>query len=264
MKNTIILFVLALGLSLSGCSTYYYAAVNSFENRLPSNEDGSYSSEKNNVVVTYSFVNLNGDVVYEIFNESDDPVYVDWNKSVLVTEDLVAGNKNLPKNTTTYQFSNDQQMIEDETGEYVHVPQNTLFVPPHSRAGHSPIALGDIYNMKSPRVKYGTVNIGETKLKGLYYNPENSPLVFRSYLTIVNDRDKSETVFEDMFFISKAFKTVSKNNFLMNMMKNRGDMFYTSEINKAGKTLTWIGLIGLIAVGAAFAPEEYIENPDYY
>ena len=264
MKNAVILTVVSLGLLLSSCTTYYYGAVKSYDDQIPQNDDGSFTTGKNDVVVTYSFVNFNGDVVFDIFNESDDPVFVNWNKSVLVTEDFAVQNRSTPRHATTYQFSNNNQVVEGADGMYVTKPQNTLFVPPHSHAAHSPIALYDVYNMKLPNSAYDKINVGGTEVRGKVFDPANSPLVFRTYLTIVNDRDKSETVFENLFYISSAFKTVSQDAVLMNFVKNRGDTFYTSEINSAGKTIGWISLIGLIVAGAALAPDSYVENPVYY
>ena len=119
--------------------------------------------------------------------------------------------------------------------------------------------------MKLPASAYQKVQVGGTTIKGVYFTPQNSPLLFRSYLTVVNSKTNAETVFEDIFYISSSYKTLSKNDILMRLVRERGDTFYDYEMNSSAKVLGWTAAIGLVVVAIVLAPEgEYIDTIDYY
>lgn len=270
MKTHLIFLILVAGFALSSCNTYYYSVVQSYENRVPQNDDGSFTTEQNDVFVTYSFVNYKGEVVYSIYNQSDDPVYVDWSKSVLIAEDnalqysKVGGGR-----TKTYQFSDITNVVASEgkeiTVDRIVLPQDALFVPPRSRVNYSPIALYNVYNMRLPKSVYQKVQVGGTNVSGVYFTSQNSPLLFRSYLTIVNGKSNAETVFEDIFYISSSYKTLSQNNVLMRLVRERGDTFYGSEVNQAARTMGYIALLGVTIGGLFLLPEsEYIDESFVY
>lgn len=269
MKTPLIILILLLSIALSSCNTYYYGVVQSYENRVPQNDDGSFTAEKDDVFITYSFVNQGGSVVYNIYNQSEDPVFVDWGKSVLIAEDQALQYSRGTTKTKTYQFSDSSRSVQEGgkgvAVEKIVIPQDALFVPPHSRVSYSPILLYDVYNMKLPASAYQKVQVGGTTIKGVYFTPQNSPLLFRSYLTIVNSKTNAETVFEDIFYISSSYKTLSKNDILMRLVRERGDTFYDYEMNSGAKVLGWTAAIGLVVVAIVLAPEgEYVDTIDYY
>ena len=107
------------------------------------------------------------------------------------------------------------------------------------------------------------VSIGGSTVKGIVFSPENSPLMFRTYLTVVDGNDQSETVFEDLFFISRAYKVNSANNFLMSYAKQRGDIYYFSETNTTGQVLGWTTAIVLVVGVAALTGGEIVEETSY-
>lgn len=269
MKNAVILLALVLVFTLSGCNTYYYSVVQSYEERVPQNADGSFTTVKNDIVLTYSFVNQDGEVVYDIYNQSQDPIYVDWSKSVLIAEDQAIQYKQPSSGyTKTYQLSDNTSVASSDenvisTNKLV-LSDDVMFIPPHSRVSYSPIALYNLYNMELKKSVYQNVQIDGTDVKGVYFTPQTSPFLFRSYLTVVNSKNNTETVFEDIFYISSAYKTTSQNNILMRLVRERGDTFYGYRVNSTGKVLGWTAVIGLVVIGAAVAPaDEYLE-PDYY
>jgi len=223
MKNLALSLCLVGSLFLTGCTTYYYTTVQSFKNQIPQNKNGSFTAENNNISVTYSFIDTGGKIMYEINNKSDDPVFVDWSRSVLVAEDYAVPyrdnkariNGSVETMTTTYRFSNSNYTSSTSsgnlTGEII-LPQNDLFVPPHAKTSYSPLALSSALDLSSiPKSSYQKKSDGITTIHVASFSEKDTPLKFRSYLTIVNDRDKSQTVFEDTFFVSKVIKTGTEN-----------------------------------------------------
>ncbi len=273
MKNAFLLLLLGFGLLMTGCSTYYFSTVESYHNRLPSTENGYFSTTKNNIVVTYSFREYGGKVNYEVYNMSDDPIFIDLDKSTLIAEDYAihqlqsvsdpvesekvfeAIAQNLSSDTTVTSAVNLFKQLSQS--------QSKLFVPPNSRTNFSPVSLYDLYDMRLPKQVYDQVRVGEGHVRGVYFTPVNSPLIFRTYLTVVNGKDQSETVFEDIFYVSRAYKA-SSSDILMGYVKQRGDMYYFFESNETAKLLGWTVVgIAAIAGAAALAGDQVVEEISY-
>jgi hypothetical protein len=89
-----------------------------------------------------------------------------------------------------------------------------------------------------------TVKIGE-------FTKANSPLSFRSYLTLytLENNVPQFTAYEHDFFVSKIIK-LSGEPAYYDMYQSRGDYYYTQKSTTGGKIGTGIGLAGLV-IGAA-------------
>ncbi|MDR0332596.1 MAG: hypothetical protein LBI15_03955 [Dysgonamonadaceae bacterium] len=262
MRKITFLLCLIGGLSFSNCTTYYYSTVRSFDNQILQNEDGTFTNENNRISVTYSFEGLGGEIVYEINNQSDDPIFVDWSRSVLIAEDYAVQYRQnnaridgrVRATTTTYRFSNSNYTssisFSDLTGQIV-LPQGDLFIPPRARISHSPLALSSVLDLNIPASAYERQDLGLGATASVAsFSEEDTPLIFRSYLTIVNDRNGNQTVFENTFYISEIIRMNSRNNFLMNEVNWSGDKFYIEVINhNAQRTGALIG-VGALVVGA--------------
>lgn len=256
MKNPFIFFLLLASLLLPSCTTYYYSSVESYENQLVANEDGSFTTSHNDISVTYSFKDLGGKVMYEINNESGDPIFVDWSRSVLIAEDYAVQYKDNTAhfggnvNTVTYRFSNSDYVTSSGSvsGQIV-LPQNELFVPPHSKTVYSPMSLSRVLDVRQfPQTAFDKRVEGASEVFFITFSEKDTPLKFRSYLTIVNDRDKSQTVFENTFFIAEIVKSSSQNPLLARDVKLRGDWFSIEVVNKTTATLGWTA-VGVAMLG---------------
>ena len=274
MKKLFLL--LFIPLALSGCSTYYFTTVKPYNAPNQINKDGSYTSvSENKIEVTYSFRNRNGNIVFDINNQSDDPLFVDWNRSSLIIEHHAANIKKnqspLPQNIpfTIYQFGdvNAPVVTDNRTGRVV-LPQDDLFIPPYTKASYSPMSLSRVMNEKIvPDSLYSKKMIGESTVKYIDFSEENTPLMFRSYLTIVNDRNETQTIFEDYFYVAGIIRSGSANILFMNDVRNRGDIFFFEVENKTATTIGWVvagvAVVGGMVLLAPYASEESTTF-DYY
>ena len=260
MRRFAFLFCLISGLFFSSCATFYYSTVRSLNDQIPQNEDGTFTVSNNNISVTYSFSTSDGRIVYEIHNKSDDPIFVDWSRSVLIAEDYAVQYRSSSAQidgrartrTTTYRFSGSDFASSTShstlTGQIV-FPQNELFIPPHSRVSHSPLALSSVLDLDIPANLYERQDLAIGGMANVAsFSKENTPLRFRSYLTIVNDRDSSHTVFENTFYISEIIRTGSRNNFLLNRANWFGNKFYIRVANRRAQT--W-GIVAALTGGLA-------------
>lgn len=254
MKSTLYLLTLLSVVLLSSCSTYYYSTVQSYENQLPQNEDGSYTHEKENIALTYSFQNESGDMVFDIINKTDDPYMVDWERSVLVLEDNVLPIKSDRARlsgdvrTTTYLFGDDVAYGSGSVSGSVVIPQNKLFITPHSKVAYSPISLmGTVFNWNTIKNTFRKINAANNEIGHLNFEEQDTPLKFKSYITLINDADKTQTVFEDTFYISDYYRSRSFETFDENSLR-RGNTFYIVE--KKGRGALLYGTLGALFVAA--------------
>lgn len=251
------------------CTTYYYSTVRPYGSETLQNEDGSFQTKtpRRDLSVTYSFKDLDGKIIYKIHNDSDDPVFVDWSRSVIIAEDHAVQLKNNEAyfqgdaNTTTYRFSDsDYAFSSGNISGTVVLPQTDLFIPPHSKIEYSPMELSRILNLEIPAYLYQKRNIGNSEVSFANFTEENTFLKFRSYLTLINDRDKSQIVFEDTFFISEIIKTGSKNILLTRDALQRNDFFYIEDINKSAVNTGWI-VAGVAVAGGLILLAPHVHEP---
>lgn len=255
LKNTVLFLTVVLGLLTSSCTTYYYSTVQSYDKQLPQDGSGLFSTSRNEISVTYSFKDSGGKIVYEIHNNSEDPVFVDWSRSVIIAEDHAIQLRDRDAyfhgnvTTTTYQFSNSDYVTSagSISGRVV-LPQNDLFIPPHSKVIHSPMSLSSVLDLDIPKDVYMKRDIGVSSVYFIDFTENDTPLKFRSYLTIVNDRDKSQTVFEDTFFISEIVRTGARNDRLHVDVQRRNNLFYIEVLNQKAATAGWI-IVGVATLG---------------
>lgn len=219
--------LLLMAFALSSCSTYYYSNVNAYNDTLIQAEDGSFIHNDTTVVVTYSFSDRNGEFVYQIENRSDDPISVDWNKSVVSVDDKVYQDVNRGKISGSMSSQNYSHASTGSFSGKVELPNERLFIPPGEKTSYTAIALSQIFNLNSiPKSSFEKGYIGVSIVKRAQFTKEDSPLVFRSYLTIVNEKDHSERVIKDAFYISHVTKSKERTLGLVSTSRNQKNIFY--------------------------------------
>ncbi len=225
MKHSISLLLMVF--ALSGCATYYYSSVQSNDDTLVQAEDGSFINNDSNVVVTYSFSELNGGFIYQIENRSDDPISVDWNKSVVSVEDKVyqdVNRGNISGSVTSQHVPN--YSIASISGK-VELPNERLFIPPGEKTSYTPIAISQFFNLnKIPKSSFEKGYIGVSIVRTAQFTKDDSPLVFRSYLTIVNEKDQTERVIKDEFYIAHVTRTKERPLGLTATAREQKNHFY--------------------------------------
>lgn len=250
MKQVVysLLFV-AIALVFSSCWTYYHSTVRSVNEQVTINENESFSVTQNNITVTYSFQTQRGRIVYDIQNNSDDPLFMDWSRSALVADGKTISHRNDRGQisgssiTTTVLFSGSTPSHAVSSGHFagsISIPQNELFIPPRARVSHSPMELSNLLNLDIPSSAFETHDIAlGLPARIATFHADDSPLRFRSYLTIVNDRDGSQTVFEEEFYISQIMRMGSNHDFLVSQANRAGNRFITEVPNRRAHNWGW-------------------------
>jgi len=245
MRKLNLIAAMAL-LSLASCSTYHINTVNS-TNITKDEGTGKFVRENDSLKIIYSFSGFNGTVSIQVFNKLDQPLYVDWRRSAMIVNDVaesyvgkqvaIAGSVNTESNSirigrwnTTSTSGNINAVAE--------LPKDVAFIPPHSGVNNTPIDLlanpADYIRQLdgSPqKFSYSDINDGGTlRVKTADFSQQDSPLKFKSYLTLYINEGQSNKmmVFQDDFYVSKSVKsTVSPYKFQGMQASSRGDLFYT-------------------------------------
>lgn len=142
-------------------------------------------------------------------------------------------------------------------------PKNVTFIPPN--AGFETVLRSfnpDIFNSLSDAIytesDYLSTAYGSTKVRAGSFDQNNSPLSFRTYLTLYTQegRDNKVFSFDRNFYVSKSIKTSARPQNYFEYTTLPGNVFYHSKATAYGKTMTGVAVVGLVAGAAAVQPAE--------
>ncbi|OQP59318.1 hypothetical protein [Niastella populi] len=239
---TVIIWLLA-----SSCSTYQYGTVSSA--KMPMNEKQEFVYENDSLRLVYNFNGPNAPVNITVHNKLQVPLYIDWKKSAVVINDqavsyvpselrIEGGVQGSSYNTGTR--TNGATFGSGIIDATVSLPPAIDFVPPRSFFTRSPIGLTDrlIENVPESdfhRLKYQAAEGYRLKVKAAVFTEENSPLRFKSYLTLMVGEVTGKPVsYEHSFFLSRLMSTDQPPGIIWLNVPNRGNQFYISRTPSSG------------------------------
>ena len=233
-------------LMLCSCSTYYYSTLSSTEGLVEKDDFGDFIYENDSVKVVYSFFGYNLPIKILVINNSNQPLYVDWQRSALILDDMATNYKQNKVTfdgnieTNTLNFNRNFSTSEGAYSGTLNLPDGVSFIPPQSRIEHVPMTMGDFAFDKIPeksftRQSFARNNLSPTKVKTMHFAEFNSPLRFRSYLTLYYgslDPEKSKPfVLDQNFYISEVMKSGEiKPEEVFGYTNERGDFFYYKKV----------------------------------
>ncbi|WP_316819504.1 hypothetical protein [Pedobacter gandavensis] len=269
MKN--LMMFLSAALLLSSCSRYYVSTLQS-SNAKKSEKTGVFTFENDTISVTYNFNGQNAPINIEFYNKLNEPIYIDWQKSALIKGDQAisfSGKKitftgNFSGSSTNFNNnSNNSFDVSYQAGNFngnATLPEEISFIPPKSKMIKTPLKLADKHNYKSLSDSlYQKSFIQLTDRAGVWgksasFNELNSPLSFKSYLTMYTAQDHKRREFSltQDFYLSALLKTYSHPKTMSELVNNPGNVFYNTERTGYAKTMSGIiGVGALVAVGFA-------------
>lgn len=257
---------------ITSCSRYQVNLISS-TNTNKNQQTGDFEFENDSVKIAYSFYGPDAPVAVSIQNKLDKPLYIDWQRSALVIDgkaisyagDKIAVNGNIDAQTDSYHYNNNPAFSNPSytTGSInavASLPKNTTFLPPHSQSSNTSVRLtkgflnipdSAFHKVRMVQTYKDTVSL--TKVKTANFTGENSPLKFKSYLTlyILNGNELKPATYEHTFFVSRSLTTTVNPKDLREFNKQRGDYFINSKATGYSKAITGVGVAA--AVGAAGA-----------
>jgi hypothetical protein len=225
----LILFLAVIG--LSGCKQYQYVMVNSNVDR---GEVKEFIIENDSITVKYSFSGFNCPVHITIKNNLSKPIFVDWSKSA-----VIINGKRYPywadeATLSAYVQSSQVQWYPDyssSTGSVsgsIYKNERVSFIPPQSFMTYTPIRLRSYYFNLPGKEMGKEVNIyaltGVSKGLRFDFDKENSPLKFRSFLTLSTEEDVKNPFYLDTEFWTTEVVETGLNPAYIPV--KRADQFY--------------------------------------
>lgn len=235
MKQYLLFIFIAF--SLSSCYYYQYATLSA--DNISKDSKNELVAETDTLKITYNFNGSKGPVHITIYNKSDKPVQVDWKRSALILDEKpiayyqpvwnINGDITSPIVQTIPASQNVKANVTGEEGKE--------FIPPHSfitKEGDYVYGKRKFFVLPKDAVKKDVKIMGWKKqVTNAFFTKENSPLVFRNYLTFVCNEDGLEKSFsvDHTFYVSGILETSVQPELIWTEPVKPGNSFFISVIN---------------------------------
>ena len=246
------------------CARYQYTTVSS--DGVTLNNKQEFQADNDSVRIIYNFNGLNAPINITIQNKLQVPVYIDWQRSALIVNDKAISYMptemqiNGGFSGSSYNYGNRGSSIAVTNG-HIHasasLPPSVDFVPPQSYFTKNPMGVTNKLIENVPDTTYHRVNYAASngivaKVKLASFTAANTPLRFRSYLTlIVGDSTTKPVVYEHAFYISEIITSTMGPGSLWGTASNLGNQFFIKEVTGYGRTMCGFGVIAGTAVYVA-------------
>lgn len=255
MRNFTLLLLTAF--LFTNCTRYQYITLSAKE--MTQNEQQEFVTENDSVKITYNFNGFYCPVKITVQNKSASPIYINWKKSA-----LIASGKAISYYSPSYALNgsisgysiqwNNTASQSASVNAAITGSEGIEFIPPHAYITKKPAEVQDnLFEITadSSFIKAALVEDGiRYNYRMKKFTEENSPLVFRSYLTILSGDILKDTSIENTFYIKELKQAYSSpQNFIPGLSK-RGDTYFVNQATGFGTGAAAAALIGGgIAVG---------------
>jgi hypothetical protein len=246
--------IVAAPLFLSSCMKYQYATLSS---DLPENHVSEFVHESDSVKISYSFDGENCPVRISIENKLDVPLYIDWKRSAVIFKDQSYSYwkdkaiLNATSNGSEIQWTPIVSTSNATISGDITRDEAVSFIPPRALKHASMLKLtpkfldlpeaSDAYRSKIA-TEQGPVASTEYK-----YSQGDSPMKYRSYLTLATDPAFLRPfTFENQFWVSEVTETMANPKSLKHNQKS--NQFFNKKHTGYGGLLALLGIIGLAAL----------------
>jgi hypothetical protein len=254
-------------LSLTSCSKYYINTMSS-SNLLKDEKTGEFEYDNDSVKISYGFTGKDAGLRIKVYNKLQVPLFVDWAKSAIIYKDkaitFLPDKAKLSGDISTTTWDNTVPTTTESTmNGTIQIPKDISFIPPNSSVEKTARFLESNIFKNIPDSLYLDheslyTTEGEVKVKVGNFDHANSPLAFRSYLTLYTQEGTKNNIFsfDKDFFVSKSVITSVSPEHLENYSSPSADVFYNSNQTGYGKAMIGVGLVAVIAGAAALEPNQ--------
>ncbi|MDH6305402.1 hypothetical protein M2459_001855 [Parabacteroides sp. PF5-5] len=283
MKRQILIGVIIFSLlGFCSCTTYYYSMIGSNDVQVVKQTNGDFVQENDTVSIAYCFYGEGLPIEITIHNKLDEPLFMDWQQSALIVENVansyVGRDFSVAGEVYNDTYSYRDYLFPDATYNEANgtfsgrtsLPECVAFIPPHSFINNTPVTLSNLGFEHIPNEQYAKEtfeiqNNSMKKLKTIHYTEDDSPLRFRSYLTLYtvdeNGKRGRSMPFEQSFYITQLIKAGhTPPNYFRANNEQRGDFFYIRKESVS----TIVVITGVVAIGVAGVAIDAAASPRRY
>jgi hypothetical protein len=217
------IYLISCFLLLSGCSKFQYVFIDS---HLHQNEKKEFITENDTVMIKYSFAGEDFPITLTIFNKLNQPLYIDWDRSVVVINNLQVNGPFFHENQANFISPLSSVIVTSNKlrSEFIKVDNN------------------------DPGIKFSFTDGGASGTK-YTFDEKTTPLFFRNILALTPNEDYSiPTFFDYSFWVSDIIQTSAGSSPMPYESLNR---FFIRKTTAAGNIMGWTALISVTVLAAA-------------
>jgi hypothetical protein len=258
--HKILYYAFAL-VALTSCSKSQFVSVRSNAKEAG---NGNYFFENDSVKITYNFKGENGPVKISVFNKLSHPLYLDWTKSAVIVnqQSLPMWKDESRVSTVTNATEIDWGYVTTTSGSTdgsITRPAAVAFIPPQSEISDSRVLLKRSLFAESEKSKSKKsrkrifLSTGPATANLYEFKREDSPLTFRTYLTLSMDQNISSSVhIENEFWVGEILQSGD----FKNTYRPRNNEFSLTKATKLTSVVATTAVLGGAVLFAAIKAEE--------
>lgn len=268
------LLLFAAVVTLFSACKFYQISTLSSSNTKKNESTGVFRLESDSLILSYSFNGENSPINIEIFNKLNEPVYVNWAKSAVISGDQAHSYledeiqiEGTSSSLSTAYGRRGNMVTDGAISATAKLSREESFIPPHSKITKTSYVLKKVgMNEVEKSVFKSAVPLtyadgsGQFYGKNAIFTTEDSPLKFKSYLTLYTLKDNQPRSFssEQDFYVSSVTKSAESPGQLLEFSNNRGDIIVIGHATGYAKTMAVVGLAG--AIGALTATQVSLKD----
>lgn len=231
MKPPITLIIISTFLFFR-CAKHQYI----YFNTTPDSGQESLTYVNDTLEIAYNFNGNDCPVNITIFNKSEEPIYVDWKKSVAIIDE-----EKVDYYVPASFFAGDIEPFGDFDGEII-TDDRISFIPPHTCYSSTRAYMCRYYeDLPQPKIIEAPWSHGRTDVKLYQFEPDISPLKFKSLVTLSsNESFEQEVRFTSEFYIAEIIES------------HYSSIEITSELMKRPQPHDWTGARSITSVNTDF------------
>ncbi|GGH09509.1 hypothetical protein [Mucilaginibacter phyllosphaerae] len=247
MKTLTFTILIICFFALTSCSRYQLNVLSS-TNTSKNEQSGNFEFQNDSVRISYSFYGTNAPVSINVYNKLEQPLYIDWQRSALIIGDKAISfvpenmhiNGSIDATTSTYRnlipAVNSTSFTTGNINAVAGLPKTTTFLPPRSQSNNTTLFLTNEF-LPIPDSAFKNQQIPDkytqslTKVKNANFEKANSPLLFKTYLTLytIQDNQPKPFAYQHEFFVSRSLTSLTDLQQLDGFDHTRGDYFILSK-----------------------------------
>ena len=240
---------------MNGCSVYQYATLSG--NDITQNDQKEFVGENDSLKIVYNFNGYNCPVNITVYNKSAKPLYINWKKSAVISNGKATSyyspdfKVNGTINGYSLNWANGFSNQNSNINANINAQEGMEFIPPLAYITKKTLEVSDLlYNRTDTSMKKYIMleNFEEYRTRRKTFTQENTPLLFRSYLTVVFVGNEKETSIEHTFYINEIIQNHTSPQNFIGSVTGRADTYF---VGKSTAFATGAATVGLIAGGAA-------------
>lgn len=206
-------------------------------------QGSSYVFQNDSLAITYTFWAKKGVMAFSVYNKLDIPIYIDWKKCSFISKDKKLNywddekTVNGTSYTAGYVYRGSALFIPNYFGgtvstQTISSPERITFIPPKSYYSRGEFMLTprnwyDISKLNKTIVPSKANPGKETEAKVVELSYENSPFVFRNFLTWSTKENFEKEIYLDHgFYVSKVTMIKESEFSSQNVNNSEGNVQY--------------------------------------